>query len=264
MRSLEPAVAEHAALVAWCAAHGVPVERNDQNQWGLRHASEMVQVAAAALTGGLAAAGVATLRAADDAQQPRGHLPGHGRGENGGHGFAGPRPRRGRGGRAEGGAGGLFSLPVDPDRARGQLASATRTAMLLRSDVLHVVGLHRSPPHRSGHELVASCTLVHQVIDDALLGLPDSLADPGGRSARPPHRRGLLPARRHRDRFPGAGGDPTALAAVVRTGHLDAPYLPGSPAARGAAITVVDGGCDAVDPVSGRVRAERERLAGLE
>ena len=58
-RSLETAVAEHAALVAWCAAHGVPVERNDQNQWGLRHASDTVQVAAAALAAGLtAAAGV--------------------------------------------------------------------------------------------------------------------------------------------------------------------------------------------------------------
>jgi hypothetical protein len=66
------------------------------------------------------------------------------------------------------------------------------------------------------------------------------------------------------ERFPGAAaGEPVALAGAVRCGYLDAPYLAGIPAARGIAVTVVDGGCDAIDPVSGRVLPERERLAAL-
>jgi len=161
---------------------------------------------------------------------------------------------------------GLFSMPVDPDRARGQLASTTRTAMLLRPDILHVVG-HTEAHHAIGaDELISSCTLAHQVIDDALLGLPDPLADRWVGERRVhlmDEARYLLAA--IEDRFPGVwAGDPAALAGAVRRGYLDAPYLAGIPAARGAAVTVVDGGCDSVDPASGRVWPERERLAGLE
>ncbi|MBM3695672.1 MAG: cobalamin B12-binding domain-containing protein [Actinobacteria bacterium] len=265
-RSLEDAIAEHAALVAWCAAHGVPVERNDQNQWGLRHASDTVQVAASALAAGLsAAAGVTTVVVQMMLNNPPGISPAmdvakmaameHLVRARVGPGVAVLRETRG----------GLFSMPPDPDRARGQLAAAVRTGMLLRPDILHVVG-HTEAHHLTGPgELISSCTLARQVVDDALLGLPDPLADP------------RVAARRDRlveeaafllgaieQRFPGAaGGDPAALAGAVRRGYLDAPYLAGIPAARGAAVTVVDGGCDAVDAVSGAPLPERERLAAL-
>ena len=265
-RSLEAAVAEHGALVAWCAARGVPVERNEQNQWGLRHASDTVQVAAAALAAGLtAAAGVRTIVVQMMLNNPPGISPAMDVAKMSamealvrqrvGPGVAVLRETRG----------GLFSMPLDPDRARGQLASATRTGMLLRPDILHVVG-HTEAHHITGpDELVASCLLVHQVIDDALLGLPDPLADPQVAAARPSGCGGLLLAGGDRGALSrGGGGDPAALAGAVRRGYLDAPYLAGIPAARGAAVTVVDGGCDAVDPASGRVLSERERLAGLD
>jgi hypothetical protein len=266
-RSLEQAIAEHGALVAWCAAHGVPVERNDQNQWGLRHASDTVQVAAAALAAGLtAAAGVKTIVVQMMLNNPPGIAPAMD--------VAKMSAMECLVRRAAGGGvtllretrGGLFSMPLDPDRARGQLAAATRTGMLLRPDILHVVG-HTEAHHITGPEdLIASCRLAHQVIDDALLGLPDPLADPQV-AARRDHLVGeagfLLEAVEHR--FPGAlTGDPVALARAVRRGYLDAPYLAGIGAARGVTVTVVDGGCDAVDPSSGRVLPERERLAGLD
>lgn len=264
-RSLETAVAEHAALVAWCAVHGVPVERNDQNQWGLRHASDTVQVAAAALAAGLtAAAGTVVVQMM--LNNPPGISPAMDVAKMAamealvrrrvGTGVTVLRETRG----------GLFSMPLDADRARGQLAAATRTGMLLRPDILHVVGYTEAHHIGGPDDLIASCTLVHQVIDDALLGLPDPLADPRV-AARRDHlveeAAFLLAA--IESRFPGAAaGDPAALAGAVRNGYLDAPYLAGIPAARGATVTVVDGGCDAVDPISGRVQAERERLAGLE
>lgn len=161
---------------------------------------------------------------------------------------------------------GLFSLPVDPDRARGQLASAARTAMLLRPDILHVVGYTEAHHAIEPDELVASCRLVQQVVDDALLGLPDPQSDPPV-AARRDHlveeASYLLAA--IDARFPGAAeGDPAALAGAVRSGYLDAPYLAGSGVAPGSTITVVDGGCDAVDPATGRVISESARLAARE
>ena len=115
-------------------------------------------------------------------------------------------------------------------------------------------------------ELITSCTLVRQVVDDALLGLPDPLADPA------------VAARRDRlieeaeylldvvaERFPGAmEGDAEQLGAVVRTGLFDAPYLVSNPAARGATVTVVDGGCDAVHPETGDKLDEATRIAMLD
>ncbi len=266
VRSLEAAVSEQAELVAWCAAHGVPVERNDQNQWGLRHASDVVQVAAAALAAGLTArAGVTTYVLQMMLNNPPGISPAMDVAKMAamdalvrdrvGEGVTVLRELRG----------GLFSLPLDPDRARGQLASATRTAMLLRPDILHVVGYTEAHHAIEAGELVASCTLVHQVIDDALLGLPDPLAD-----RRVAERRvhlldeASLLLRAIEEQLPGAGdGDPAALAGAVRAGYLDAPYLAGSGVAPGATTTVVDGGCDAIDPATGRAISEAKRLAGL-
>jgi len=144
---------------------------------------------------------------------------------------------------------GLFSLPPDPVRALGQLASATRTAMLLSPDIIHVVG-HTEAHHAiEAAELITACSLVHQVIDDALLGLPDSPADPKVAA-----RRDLLIAEAEfllsqiATHHPGAldrDPDPDQLGSLVRSGILDAPQLAGNPAAHGEIVTVVDGGCDA-------------------
>jgi hypothetical protein len=265
-RPLETAIAEHSALVGWCARRGVPVERNDQNQWGLRQASDVVQVAAAALAAGLsAAAGVTTCVLQMMLNNPPGISPAMDVAKMAamealvrarvGSGVTLLRQTRG----------GLFSMPLDQDRARGQLAAAVRTGMLLHPDIIHVVG-HTEAHHATGPgELIAACTLAHQVVDDALLGLPDPLADPAV-AARRDH---LVEEASHllaavEERFPGAAaGDPAALAGAVRGGWLDAPYLAGSRVAAGVTVTVVDGGCDAVDPVSGRSLSERQRLAAL-
>ncbi|MBU1227716.1 MAG: cobalamin B12-binding domain-containing protein [Actinobacteria bacterium] len=263
-RSLETAISEQGELVAWCAVHSVPVERNDQNQWGLRHASDVVQVATAALAAGLTiAAGVTTYVLQMMLNNPPGTSPAMDVAKMSAmeamvRGAAGEDVTVLRELRA-----GLFSMPVDEDRARGQLASATRTAMLLRPHILHVVG-HTEAHHAAGpDELISSCTLVHQVIDDALLGLPDALADRrvAGRRVHLMDEAGYL-LNAIEDRFPGTlAGDPDALAAAVRSGYLDAPYLAGSGVAPGRTVTVVDGGCDAVDPDTGKTLTEKERLA---
>jgi methylmalonyl-CoA mutase cobalamin-binding subunit len=265
-RSLEDAIADNQELVSWSAANGIPVERNDQNQWGLRAASDTIQVAAAGLAARLsAAAGVDTYVLQMMLNTPAGISPAmdiakmeamHAVVQRRASGLTVLRELRA----------GLFSLPSDEVRALGQLASATRTAMALEPDILHVVG-HTEADHAiEADELITSCTLVRQVVDDALLGLPDPLADPA------------VAARRDRlieeaeylldvvaERFPGAmEGDAEQLGAVVRTGLFDAPYLVSNPAARGATVTVVDGGCDAVHPETGDKLDEATRIAMLD
>jgi hypothetical protein len=95
-----------------------------------------------------------------------------------------------------------------------------------------------------------------------LRGLPDAAADP-----RIAARRAELLDKSEAlldmiDRFvPGAlRGEPGALATVVRGGYLDAPYLAGNPAARGAAVTVIDGDCRTVDPRTGTPISEITRV----
>lgn len=262
-RSLEAAITEHQALVAWCAGRGTPVERNDQNQWALRYASDVVQVAAGAL------AALITTRSGVDVyvlqmmlNTPPGTSPAMDVAkmlamETLTRRFLGNDVSVLRELRA-----GLFAFPEDPDRARGQLASSTRTAMLLAPDILHVVAYTEAHHATGPDELIASCALVHQVIDDSQRGLPDPAGDP------------LVADRRDElvgeaealldmiDReAPGALlGEPHALARVVRAGYFDAPYLTGNPAARGTAVTVVDGGCHSVDPRTGIPISEVTRV----
>ena len=50
---------------------------------------------------------------------------------------------------------------------------------------------------------------------------------------------------------------------MVRSGVFDAPHLAGNPAARGHIVTIVDGGCDAVDTTTGQTLNETARLTGL-
>ncbi len=266
-RTLEEAIAGNQQLVEWHAARGIPVERNDQNQWGLRAAHDTLQVAAAAIAARLTAnAGITTYVLQMMLNTPAGISPAMDAAKM----LAmdtmvrrqvGPEVTVLRQARA-----GLFSLPPDPMRALGQLASATRTAMLLAPDIVHVVG-HTEAHHAiEAEELIASCTLVHQVIADALLGTPDPTTDPAVVT-----RRDLLIAETEyllatiQTRYPDAlNGDPEQLGILVRHGILDAPHLAGNPAARGHTVTVVDGGSDAVNPQTGRPIPESERLSMID
>ncbi len=75
-------------------------------------------------------------------------------------------------------AGRTISPSRGPRPGRGQLASSTRTAMLLAPDILHVVGYTEAHHAVRSEELIASCTLAHQVTDDALRGVPLPSSDP--------------------------------------------------------------------------------------
>ncbi len=265
-RTLEAAIEEQSDVVEWCGGEGIPVERNDQNQWGLRHAHDVVQVAAAALAAHLTAqVGVATYVLQMMLNNPPGITPLMDIAKMSAMDTL-VRRRVGddvtvlRELRA-----GLFSMPRDPERARGQLASAVRTALFMAPDIVHVVGHTEAHHAADASDVTASCRIADQVITDAIGGLPDPLLD-----LRVADRRDHLVAEAEvlldavESQCPGAsGGDPLALGRVVRSGLFDAPHLAGNRAARGRIMTVVDGGCDAVDPATGEPLDEATRIAAL-
>jgi hypothetical protein len=265
-RPLEDAIEEQNEVVEWCASEGFPVERNDQNQWGLRQAHDVVQVAAAVLAAHLTARlGVETYVLQMMLNNPPGITPVMDVAKMGAMDTL-VRRRVGddvtvlRELRA-----GLFSMPHDPDRARGQLASAVRTALFMSPDIVHVVGHTEAHHAAEAADVVASCLTADQVITDALGGLPDPFLDP-----RVADRRDHLMAEAEllldavETLCPGAmDGDPRGLGRVVRSGLFDAPHLGGDRVGRGRTVTVVDGGCDAVDPATGRRLGEAARIAAL-
>jgi hypothetical protein len=161
---------------------------------------------------------------------------------------------------------GLMSLPLDADMAMGHLGSSIHTMMAVRPDIVHVVGYSEANFAATADVVIRSCKLARGAIRNALLGMPDPLADPAIR-ARKDHlvqEAGLILAEM-KNMFGAMSAnpwaDPKALAQAVKTGLLDAPHLMGNPAARGLAVTkVVDGGWEAIHPGTGEVLSEAERL----
>jgi len=165
---------------------------------------------------------------------------------------------------------GLLSFPADPDAGKGQLASSTMLQMALQPAIVHVVAYCEADHAATAGEVIASCRIAQQVIANTLQGSPDLTADPAVQERRRElvGEAGLL---LEALRTLGGGGlapgvedpllAPATLAAAVRLGFLDAPQLqPGSQGCGRVVTRLVGGACRAVDPATGRVWSEEERL----
>ena len=269
-RTLETSIAENVQAMAWYAAQGIPVEVNDSHQWSLRDAPDGVAVAAAFLAAYNAKrAGVRTFVAQYMFNNPRGTSPANDLAKMSAkieliEGLQDASFRTVREART-----GLNSLPLDMDQAKGHLGSSIHTMMAIRPQILHVVGYSEANYHVGPKELIESCRIAQGAVRDALLGLPDPLADAAVRT-----RKGELvdEARFLLDRIreiapEGAADpwtDPTTLAKAVGTGILDAPHLLGNPVACGRTVTRMLGGASrAVDPATGEPMTERQRIRWL-
>lgn len=161
---------------------------------------------------------------------------------------------------------GLLSFPADPEAGRGQLASSTMLQMALHPAIVHVVAYCEADHAATAGEVIASCRIAQQVIANTLQGSPDLTADPAVQERRQELvvEAGLLLdalLTLGRDRVEDPLLDPATLAEAVRLGFLDAPQLqPGGPACGKVVTRLVGGACRAVDPATGRVWSEEERL----
>ncbi len=164
---------------------------------------------------------------------------------------------------------GLTSFPTNLDRAKGQLAYSTWLGMNLKPDIVHVVGYSEANHAAASSDVIASCHIARQVINNSLYGLPDPAADPIIRQRQQEllAEAGVLLAALKKIAEPEVvdpWSDPETIARAIKTGIIDAPHLKGNPAAAGKLTTkMVNGACYAYDYQEDRIISENERLARL-
>jgi hypothetical protein len=266
-RPLAQAIAEHQQVMAWYAEHDLPVECNDSHQWSMREAPDTVAVAAAYLGAYMAKAmGVRTYVAQYMFNSPAATTGAMDLGKMlakidlieslHDDSFTSLRQTRA----------GLLSFSPQPHFAKGQLAASTVLALALQPQICHVVGYSEGDHASTAEELIESCAIVDGVIHNNLEGAPDLTCDPRVQERR---RQLVQEASQLLEAIASLGSgtedpltEPETLARAVELGLLDAPHLAGRPGGLGQVAThAVEGRIEAVDPDSGAVIPERERIA---
>jgi uncharacterized protein (TIGR01319 family) len=179
--SIRDAFDEHFQTIAYWAEMGKPLEINDPHQWGLRYASDDMQVtdhvlcAVIALKKGIrnyvmqmmlelppeisAMDDLAKMKAAYELAEP---LTRH---------FDFNILRQTRSG--------LPSFPPNLNQAKGHLAFGVNTQLYLEPDILHVVTHSEAHHEASAEDIIESCEIVKQVCWDFNKGNPpDVWSDP--------------------------------------------------------------------------------------
>ena len=163
---------------------------------------------------------------------------------------------------------GLLSFAADMDVAKGQLAASTVVQLAIEPVIIHVVGYSEGDHAAAASEVIESCQIVHGVIRNCRTRMPKMTADPTVQERKEELVRDanlLLEAIKSL----GMGQsdpltDPEVIAQAIQIGLLDAPHLCGNPDAAGKLTTApVDGAIRALDPESGEVLTEQERIDRL-
>ncbi len=267
-RSLETAIQENREVIRWYAQQGLPIELLEAHQWSLRDAPDPVAIAAAYLGAYNARAlGVRDFIAQYMFNTPRFTSPLHDLGKMTAQmmlidslrtdAFTTWRQVRP----------GLSHFAMDPHLAKGQLAAAVMNALGLRPHIIHVVSFSEADHAAGPDEVIESCRIVQGVLKNAVLGLPDYLADQRIAVIREALLGEVAWILGTVDNLGQALGvndpfaDPRTLAMAVRLGILDAPHLRGQPCALGQVETMpVRGGCHAIDRVTRCPLSEHDRL----
>ncbi len=268
--ALRESLRAHIELMRWHGQRDIPVEGNEPHHWELRDAHDAVACAVAYLYAYIArAAGVRDYIATYMFETPPQISPQMDLAKQLAkcelaESLAGDTWHIWRQTRT-----GLMSYPVDQDAARGHLGASVYGQMALRPHIVHVVGYCEADHAARPQEVIASCKMARQAIENALRGAPDMTADAAVQARKEALKREamLIIAAIRALGAPGAGDpllDVETLARAVERGLLDAPHLRGNPLACGRVHTrAIDGAIWAVDE-RGRVLSEAERLAEID
>lgn len=268
-RPLVQAIEENQKAISYYASKDIPVEINESHQWALRNTSDIIEVA----TAYIASYNAKNLGVKDYVMQYMLNTPPgisfemdtakmlakielveslHDQD------FRSYRMIRT----------GLASLSADPDFAKGQLASSLTISMALKPHIVHVVGFSEGDHLASPADIIESCKIARGVIDNCFDGMPDL-----GKIPRIAQRKAEIKSEtkilldaiiglKQADSDPFL--DPSTLKKAVEIGLLDAPLLKGRKVAKGELITkIIDGACQAVNPDSGEVLGEEDRIKSL-
>ncbi len=262
-------IAENQQAMAWYAQRGIPVECNEAHQWSMRDAHDTIAVVAAYLGAyNCKAVGADTYIAQYMFNSPAATSPVmdlakmlakielieslHD------DGFTSLRQTRA----------GLLSFAADMDIAKGQLAASTVVQLAIEPVIIHVVGYSEGDHAATASEIIESCQIVHGAIRNCRTDMPDMLSDSAVQERKEElvSDANLLLAD---IKSLGMGQsdpltEPEVIAQAIEIGLLDAPHLCGNPDAAGKLTTApVDGAICALDPESGNVLTEQERIDRL-
>jgi glutamate mutase epsilon subunit len=264
-RPLKEAIIENQCNMRWNARHEIPVEVNESHQWSLRNAHDTLAVAMAYLAAYNAKKmGVTHYVSQYMFNSPLGTSPLMDlakmlakielieslHDET----FTSLREVR---------VAGLLSYPVDPDFAKGQLAASVYVAMALHPDIVHPVSYSEATHAATAKDVIKTCKITKQVIQNCLMGMPDMTKDP-----RVIKRKKELISEAHilLEAIYSLGEDSHAftsaevLEKAVHIGLLDTPHFKGNPVACGEIKTaLINGACYAVDEL-GEILTEETRI----
>lgn len=265
-RPVAVAVAENQQVMRWHGEKGIPVEVNEAHHWSLRDAHDTIAVVMAYL----AAYNAKQMGVKDYIAQYMFNTP------PGTSGVMDLAKMLAKQELIEGLAdesfrvyaevrAGLSSFPVDLAKAKGQLAYATYLGMALRPQILHVVAYCEADHAATPDEIIESCKIARQVVEQSLFGQLDPTADPIVQQRKAE----LLAEANVLLQAIGQLGqgladpyaDAVTLARAIKVGLLDAPHLKGNPNAQGSLTTkMVNGACYAYDYAKGQILKEEERV----
>lgn len=268
-RPLDDAIRENMNNIAWHGKQSIPVEVNEPHHWSLRQAHDTIAVASAFWSAFIAKSmGVKHYIAQLMMNTPLGTSPTMDIAKMWAKldlveslqddSFKVIRQVRA----------GLFSLPVDLDAAKGQLAASTYTAMMLEPAIVHVVAFSEANHAATADDVIKSCKIVRQVIKECRRGAPNARLDPRifERKEQLVSEASLLLrvlTELPEDKSLHPLLNPATYVLALKQGILDAPGLKGNPTARGQLQTrMIDGACYAVDK-NGEILSESNRLEAI-
>jgi methylmalonyl-CoA mutase cobalamin-binding subunit len=164
---------------------------------------------------------------------------------------------------------GLLSYPTDLDEAKGQLASSVMLQMALNPQIIHVVAFCEADHAAIPQDVIQSCKITRRVIKNCLDGIPDMTKDPVviEKSKKLAEESNLILQAIKKIAKPNIKdpwSDPATLTQAVALGIMDAPQLLNEKYARGEVVTeITDGVCQAVDPKTGKILNEQERISKI-
>jgi hypothetical protein len=269
-RNLRDSIEENQQVMKWHAERNIPVEVNESHHWSLRYSPDSIAVAAAFLAAYNAkkmgvrtyisqymfntppetsftmdlAKMLAKIEMIESLHDNE---------------FKSLRQTRS----------GLYSLPMDFDQGRGQLASSTLLQMQLDPHIVHVVAFCESDHAARPEDIIESTKIAGKVIENHIYGCPDMKLD---RRVRERKRQLVHDASLILEKIKELGRDrqyidplisPDIISKAIKTGILDAPHLCGVKAARGKIMTrFIKGGNMAVGPDL-KPMDEEKRLSGI-
>jgi len=269
-RSLVDAIRENQQVMKWHAERGVPVEVNESHHWSLRYASDAIAVTSAYL----AAYNAKKMGVRNYISQYMFNTPPetsftmdlakmfakieliealHDKN------FYSIRQTRS----------GLYSMPADFARGKGQLASSTLLQMQLNPGIVHVVAYCESSYAAKPEDIIESSNIVLKVIENFLNGCPDMKKDDDVVNRKEnlvkdakliiEKIKSLDENKKYKDPLIV----PEIIGKAIKTGILDAPHLEGVRGACGKLKTLFINGANMPVDDCGNIISEEERLSKI-